>query len=186
MKIQPHEASTVQRHGRGRAIRIATVLAGLAQLVLAALLIGIPAGSPTLDEVPVPEGVATTPSPAALAVHPTATPVRPTPRAYPATNPTRAPRTTPTARRSRTAPPVAARVTPPRQKTETATVPSDAPTRATKSATTDIPEPSEPSRQHTPPGQTREPPGQADELAQETTHEQPTLHANIPHGQTQK
>ncbi|SDJ26202.1 hypothetical protein SAMN05421874_101236 [Nonomuraea maritima] len=40
---------------RGRGLRIATVLAGVMQLAVAAILIGLPGGSPTLTLVPGPE-----------------------------------------------------------------------------------------------------------------------------------
>ncbi|MFI7613611.1 hypothetical protein ACIBP6_20515 [Nonomuraea terrae] len=75
------------RERRGRALRVATVAAGLLQLAAAAILIGLPGGSPTLTLVPVPDGEAE-PTPgqrpaAALSVRPTASPVPSTPRAEP-------------------------------------------------------------------------------------------------------
>ncbi|PZG18461.1 hypothetical protein C1J01_15085 [Nonomuraea aridisoli] len=75
------------RERRGRALRLATVAAGLLQLAAAAILIGLPGGSPTLTLVPVPEDDAE-PTPgrrpaAALSVRPTASPVPSTPPAEP-------------------------------------------------------------------------------------------------------
>lgn len=53
----PHDRPTL----RARAFGIATVLAGLMHLVLAAILLGIPSSTPTLDPFDTPNSDATTP-----------------------------------------------------------------------------------------------------------------------------
>ncbi|MGP3965944.1 hypothetical protein ACTWPT_59385, partial [Nonomuraea sp. 3N208] len=64
---QPQDAASERR---AHAVRISTVLAGVLHLVMAAVLAGIPGSSPTLDQVPVPEGYTTAPPPAALSARP--------------------------------------------------------------------------------------------------------------------
>lgn len=71
------------RERRGRGLRIATVLAGVMQLAVAAVLIMLPGASPTLTLVPVPEddpaGDPVRRPQAALHARPTSSPVTPPP-----------------------------------------------------------------------------------------------------------
>ncbi|SDL76863.1 hypothetical protein SAMN05421869_13095 [Nonomuraea jiangxiensis] len=198
------DATTQRRHHRDQSLRISTVLAGVLHLVLAALLIGVPASSPTLDEVPVPEDDHAASPPAALSRDPVVTPVRsaaPVQGATPSrpsgasvTTPTRRPRPTPITRRTRATPPATARITPPRQQPTVAAAFDGLPratTRAirpTKTATRPPrPNPSrEPTPRHTPPGQTREPPGQAAKSARGLRDEHPARRPDIPPGQLRK
>ncbi|MEV4173594.1 hypothetical protein [Nonomuraea sp. NPDC049709] len=156
---------------RGQALRISTVLAGLLHLVLAGLLIAIPGSSPTLDALPVPEGdkerarrpvAVLSPRPATSPVEPPAAPRRataPGTSAPPATpRPTPTPTPTPL-RGTRDVPPVAGRTSPPRVVSKVATKTPPPTSRPTPRLTrTTAPEPG-PTSEHTPPGQTREPPG---------------------------
>ncbi|TYB53461.1 hypothetical protein FXF51_49315 [Nonomuraea sp. PA05] len=168
-----------------QALRISTVLAGLLNLALAALLAGIPSSSPTLDEVPTPENHAAAPLPAvAVPVQLTASPGRSTTRTRrPATAPTitparkhssHRPTATPRPQRStRTAPArptlVTAAPTASRRPTPATSSPAEAGEAPKPSST---PEP-DAAAQHTPPGQTREPPGQANKENNQDTHTPP-------------
>lgn len=193
----PHQAATVQRHGRGQTILIATLLAGLLHLALAALLIGIPASSPTLDPLPTPEGNTIAASLGALAMRLTTAPAGPTPRQHPvdavAATPTSILTSTPapTAHPRRATPqPVAVRTTPIRHKPVSAAAPpgisesTNPALRPAASATRPASLSTSPEMrdQRMPPGQTREPPGQAGKSPQEPAKEQ----ASTPPGQIGK
>lgn len=197
----PDHPTTQQPSRRGQALRISTVLAGLLHLALAALLVGIPSSSPTLDELPTPENHAAAPLPAVaariqLTVSPTTSTTQP-PRI------TTAPAITPTRKHSNHRPtaipspqrptrPAVIRTTPARP-TLVATTPtaSHRPAPATSSPAkadeapqlppSSTPEP-EVTSPHTPPGQTREPPGQVAK-EQRAEHIEDT---DIPPGQAKK
>ncbi|MBE1584558.1 hypothetical protein H4W80_002816 [Nonomuraea angiospora] len=196
---RPHQAITERRRTRGQAIRTATVLAGLLHLVAAALLIGIPASSPTFDEVPTPESNTTSQPPAALSARPNATPTRATsaPRRIIASAiaPTSRPRPTPTSRRKRTTPPAAgAQATPPRHHPHTPAALPDVPkpskpdSRPTATGTqqASLSAPPETSPSHTPPGQGGQPPGQEKKSAQLPVDGQPSKDLHTPPGQERK
>ncbi|TMR22916.1 hypothetical protein ETD86_10145 [Nonomuraea turkmeniaca] len=97
---------------RARAVRISTVVAGVLQLAVAAVLAGIPGSSPTLDHVPVPEGYPKEPPPAALSARPATSPI-PTPRPDPGRTTALPPSGAPADGREGTPPPDAVRGTPP-------------------------------------------------------------------------
>ncbi|MFB4277407.1 MULTISPECIES: hypothetical protein [unclassified Nonomuraea] len=180
---------------RGQALRISTVLAGLLHLVLAGLLIAIPGSSPTLDALPVPEGdkerarrpvAALSPRPATSPVEHPAPPRRATVPGTSAPPATPEPTPTPTPaplRGTRDVPPVAGRTSPPRVVSKAAPKtppptrrPTPRPTRTT------APEPG-PTSEHTPPGQTREPPGlggRTDGPVNEPVNEHADEHAAQP------
>ncbi|MBB5781830.1 hypothetical protein HD596_008586 [Nonomuraea jabiensis] len=197
---RPHQATTERRRTRGQAIRTATVLAGLLHLVAAALLVGIPASSPTFDEVPIPESNITSPPPAALSARPNATPTRATPAPRriiaSAIAPTSRPRPTSTARRTRTTPPAAAaaQATPPRHQPHTAATLPDIPksskphSRPTATGTqqASLSAPPETSPSHTPPGQGGQPPGQEKKSAQLPADDRPSQELHTPPGQARK
>ncbi|MFI7455512.1 hypothetical protein ACIBQX_49195 [Nonomuraea sp. NPDC049714] len=153
-------------------------------LVLAAILLGIPSSTPTLDPFDTPDSDATAPpaaaQPASALVrdHTTSVPAAvpaasaPAARISPTTD-TPHPSTRPTP--GRTTEPVPARTrhparTPPPAHTRTTTAPTRRPAgrpaatpHRTRPATPtdDDPPATTPKPKHTPPGQTREPPGQA-------------------------
>lgn len=199
---RPHQVTTERRRTRGQAIRTATVLAGLLHLVAAALLMGIPASSPTFDEVPTPESNATSPPPAALSARPNATPAKatsaPSRIIASAIAPTSRPRPTPTAHRNRTTPPAAAaQATPPRHHPHTPAAlpdvpkpskPNSANSRPTETGTqqASLSAPPETSPSHTPPGQGGQPPGQEKKSAQLPVDDQPSQELHTPPGQARK
>lgn len=173
-----------------QAVKIATVLAGLMHLVLAAILLGIPSSSPTLDSFDIPGSDATTPPAAALPASALArdrATSMPTARASPALSPLS---TRPTPERiapKRTTEPVPARTrrpahTPSPAYTRTTTSPAQRPTgrpattphRATRPVTATADDPPATTSKRIPPGRTRTPPGQASRQAPPGQPERPS------------
>jgi hypothetical protein len=188
-------AAPARRRYRAHAVRISAVLAGIVNLVVAAVLIGIPGDRPTLGAMPTPEGDALVPTAGALTAHPATSPVAPTPHPLPASAPRAAPlerHATPTADRGRTPP--AVRSTPAAVRTAPATVrPTPAkdssvrPGRKTGRTKTPVARhtaTAPPEARPTPPGQTKEPPGQAKEPPGQA--KEPPGQAKEPPGQTRE
>ncbi len=191
------------RQRRAQAVKISTVLAGILQLVLATLLVGIPGSSITLDPLPTPESDTTPRHAVALSIRPSTSPLSAAPYRRPATtgpsHRQRPRRTTSAPRPQRHGTPITTRAISPRPVPVATSGPShhlQPPTSAAKPTKSVIDPPTgasqePPPSQSAPPGQTKEPPGQGNNPhgpKNEDKHgeQRPGPPANLPPGLAEK